>query len=235
METEKLAFDSEFFGIPVYRGTFRSQADAAAFRVPEERPCIVYCFADEGLPDLGGIGSVLGSMGAVRYGARMVYGQVLDATLPTQDVTPHIIEDIREIDDDVRRLAIESGHCSRFMKDPVLKSHGRALYERWIETCFSTEGRRVYGCRSDGALAGILATSRKGDITNIELLSVDSAHRRRGVARSLFVRAARDAQAAGAAKMHVATQSDNVEAIAFYSACGFSVVSSVAVWHLQVN
>lgn len=230
MDIKRLDFDSEFFGFPVYRWNVFSPDEIKSLRLSEDFG-VVYCFSDEMSSDTVAIAEALSGIGAVRYPSRVVFDKSLGED-GRYALSPN--ESIREImvaDEAVYRLAFASGHHSRFMKDTVFRPRCKALYEHWIDNGFSGDGR-VYGFYDSEKLCGILSTAMTGEVASIELLSVDERSQRRGIARRLAARAEADAVASGAKRLTVATQGDNVAALAFYRSIGFAERSRTAVWHL---
>ena len=228
---ERLDFDTSLFGFPCYRQRIASAAEAVAISPPEDGG-VVYCFADELNSEMPIICEVLSGAGAIRQPTRVDLRCPPLATLPYSPAGGLSVKELREPTEDSVRLAAESGHLSRFMRDPVFRPRCEALYRRWFENGFLSDGR-VYGCHIGDVLAGILVMSSSGGDATVEILSVDSRFRRHGVARMLLGRAAADAAVSDAEELVVATQGDNVAALSCYRSFGFAERRRTAIWHLH--
>ena len=73
----------------------------------------------------------------------------------------------------------------------------------------------------DGELVGHAVVSVVADISELQRIAVDAAHRRTGLATSLLERAVDLARGAGADRLLLEVREDNAGAIAFYNARGF--------------
>jgi [ribosomal protein S18]-alanine N-acetyltransferase len=73
----------------------------------------------------------------------------------------------------------------------------------------------------DGELVGHAVVSVVADISELQRIAVDAAHRRTGLATSLLERVVDLARGAGADRLLLEVREDNAGAIAFYNARGF--------------
>ena len=87
--------------------------------------------------------------------------------------------------------------------------------------------RNVIVARNDGDLAGFAIMRYGLDRANLDLLAVESVHRRRGVATSLLHWLLKVAACAGIANVFVQVRRGNGGAIAFYQARGFHVIDEI--------
>jgi ribosomal-protein-alanine N-acetyltransferase len=94
----------------------------------------------------------------------------------------------------------------------------REMLEREIER---SDVSRIYGLRSDGALAGFCSTWLIGDELHINNLAVRHADRRRGAATFLLRHILRDVARRGARSATLEVRESNVGALRLYQRLGF--------------
>jgi ribosomal protein S18 acetylase RimI-like enzyme len=111
-------------------------------------------------------------------------------------------------------------------------------HDAWVRTLMTDRGSTLVVSRGvlhdagalpglvallDGELAGLLTYEITGD--RMEVVTIDSLVQRRGVGTALIEAARRIAKQAGCRRVWLITTNDNVGALNFYSALGFSVVA----------
>jgi len=89
-------------------------------------------------------------------------------------------------------------------------------------TLTALESDTVFVAELDGEPAGYVALEREGDAVRIEQLLVSPRHEGEGVGRQLVDYAEGYAIAAGAARLQVVVEEDNVRARDFYRRRGFA-------------
>lgn len=134
-------------------------------------------------------------------------------------------------EEQVRRIAATSLVSSRFHLDPVVPDEKAARIKAdWAGNYF--HGRRgddMLVAELDGRLLGFLLLLHLRECLVIDLIAVDGAVRRGGVASALISHALR--HSGGYEKMIVGTQAANVVAARFYEALGFRFAGAKYVFH----
>jgi len=83
---------------------------------------------------------------------------------------------------------------------------------------------------ADGAVVGLAGLIVRGKEAEIEPIVVSSAHRSRGVGRTLVRRAVESAINTGIRFLSVRPVARNVEAISFFADCGFDILGHVELF-----
>lgn len=223
----RLEWDSSFFGFPIGRADISDAASldfADAFRGSAFR--LVYAFAPDGALS-SECRSRLAAAGGVLMDVRTVYRKAL----PPSAAMPSGVVKAVAVTPDMERLAEESGVCSRFMKDPLLRPRAAAMYRRWIARDFA---RGVVLIRpGDDGIDGLVTISACGGEGHVGLLAVDRSSRGRGVGRLLVAAAEAWCLSCGAAECKIVTQDANAPARSLYERCGFAIDSRTEVWHVR--
>lgn len=231
----QLAWDTDFFGFPVYRLRL---LDSMKFQpaVMELKRClpengVAYIFVDvEHGPHAD---ETILSVGACPFGTNVALACALRFDAKTVD--PHV-RPLCARTDSVLDLALAAGVNSRFARDPVFAPHYGRLYRRWLDNGFSAQEAgqgSVLGYVEGGECRGFVSVSFKAALGKIELMAVDPRHRRQGIAESLLDAAGSWAFGRGVREMRVVTQGENVGACALYESVGFRKVSSTYIYHLH--
>jgi ribosomal-protein-alanine N-acetyltransferase len=110
-----------------------------------------------------------------------------------------------------------------------------SLQTPWSARLFEQELRlteaRLWAAREGSRIIGYLSARRIADELHILSVAVDSAHRRRGVARALLDAALGQETARGAGSALLEVRSSNLEARAFYANSGFVAVGCRPRYH----
>jgi dTDP-4-amino-4,6-dideoxy-D-galactose acyltransferase len=116
------------------------------------------------------------------------------------------------------RIALISGHLSRFKIDPMLPEGSfERLYETWLGKALERRPRSiVYTYMTDGILAGIITGEQHGSMFTIDLLAVLPSQQGRGIASMLIQRIQDLCYARAIHSIEVKTQLSNTGAIALY-------------------
>jgi ribosomal protein S18 acetylase RimI-like enzyme len=122
---------------------------------------------------------------------------------------------------------------SRFHLDPSVPAEvADDLRARWVENFYKGKRGEAMVLALDGErVIGFNQLLLRGDVYVIDLISVDSAYRKRGIAGDL-VRFG-DHHFAGATKARVSTQVANIGACRLYERLGFMLESAKYVFHLH--
>lgn len=137
-----------------------------------------------------------------------------------------------EDEEAVVALARKSLTCSRFHLDRhIPRCLADATRAQWVMDYFT--GKRAHSMvvgTADGRLVGFLLFMQgmTGDLT-IDLIAVDEAHRRRGIASDMI--ACSESRSQDCVRLRVATQVSNRAAIRLYEKLGFRLRASSYVFH----
>jgi ribosomal protein S18 acetylase RimI-like enzyme len=93
----------------------------------------------------------------------------------------------------------------------------------------------VLAARSAGAVAGFAIMRYADDVAHLNLLAVDPAHRRRGVARRLMTWLEETALTAGTFIIGLELRATNEAAFAFYSTLGYRELGRVPGYYQGVE
>lgn len=134
---------------------------------------------------------------------------------------------------DVGRIAREGFAHSRFHLDPAFpRAVADGVKEAWAQNYFSGHrGDRMVVAREEGRVSGFALLLAREDAWIVDLIAVDPAARRRGVARAMLDHVARTAD--GRARVTLGTQLANLPSLGFYARCGFVPVDSGYVLHFH--
>ena len=131
-------------------------------------------------------------------------------------------------------LAVSAGAWSRFFLDhhfPPEKSV--QLYHRWLEASFTgTMGDTVISIGPPVTPTGLITVKKMEDTLQVGLISVDSAHRLKGMGSRLLRSAMQYAYAHHCKRITVTTQEQNTGAIAFYTHNHFHLLARRHIAHL---
>ena len=145
---------------------------------------------------------------------------------------------LAEPDDDLVRLARQSGDYSRFNTDTrIPRRVFEAIYDAWIARSVHGEiAERVLVARHDGRIVGLvtmgLAGAERGEIG---LLAVDETMRGHGLGRRLAGEALRWAGERALTTAQVVTQMRNRPACALYESCGYVVHRVERTYHFWLR
>ena len=227
MEVKPLAWDSSFFGLRIGRADLSSEREGAALmRMKgqlEKEYDLIYVFSAPDVPF---------SSPSLRLADKKVwYRKTLDGTDPIHpavrewssgDTTPELVE-----------LALESGRFSRFKTDSRFPAGSfERLYTRWIEQSVAHAiASHVFCYYVDETPRGLVTLDIREDAGDIGLVAVGEKYQHRHIGSALLHHVFRYAFQQGVRTMTVPTQSANRPACLFYEKLGFSLESTVNIWH----
>ena len=232
---ERLAWDSDFFGLPVARltapaltGPSLAEA-AAALRTADV--ALAYVMTEQAVA-----AEEADAVGLVHRDAKTTFRRAVGEGLPAVPgvvIREALAESAAEVAA-LRALAVESGRVSRFAREERLPREKVAeLYERWMDNPLSgSMGARVLVAEGDGGVAGMVTVGERNGAADIGLIAAAPAARGRGVGRALVGAALAWGREAGLAEATVVTQGHNREACALYERCGYHAAEVVQVYHL---
>lgn len=131
----------------------------------------------------------------------------------------------------VRELAASSFSFSRFHLDPLLPDDkANEIKASWAENFFfSGRGDGMVVSSIEGKIAGFLQLLYSGEDLIIDLIAVDKAFRRKGIASGMITYAQRSLK--GFKKVRVGTQLANIPSIRMYENLEFIFSGASYVFH----
>lgn len=138
-------------------------------------------------------------------------------------------------DDQLERLALQSGVFSRFKADAnFVNNEFERLYLKWIkESINKTIADKVVVYKKDSnKCIGFITLKFNEDFSEIGLIAVDEGSRGKGIGKTLLSYAAYITQEMGLQKIEVVTQHENHPAVGLYKKCGYGIISKKYIYHL---
>jgi dTDP-4-amino-4,6-dideoxy-D-galactose acyltransferase len=229
---ERLAWDSDFFGIEVAR-LRAGRLDAASLPSAMQalqRSCasLAYVVTDEPIEP-----AAAARFGLVHRDAKTTYARAIgDGLAAVAGVTVREAQPVEELAQ-LRALAVASGASSRFMLEERLPAGKAAeLYERWMDNSLTGAlAAKVLVAVRAGAVVGMVTVGERAGAADIGLIAVDEAARGGGVGGALVAAALAWGRSAGLDQATVVTQGHNRAACALYERCGYAVRDTVQVYH----
>lgn len=135
----------------------------------------------------------------------------------------------------IKNLAISSGLFSRFKKDKRIGlKKFEELYELWIQKNISSDEDDILVVIKESLIIGFVSISYDSikRIAIIDLIAISEKHRGQGIGRFLLSTLKEKCMEKDIIKIRVATQEQNVGAIALYEKSGFELVNRTFVYHL---
>lgn len=228
MRVERLAWDSDFFGLRIGKAVIASEEDATRLvsQVYSLKDCfdLIYVFARHGL--------VFTASKAELVDEKTVYSL---KGFPRYEKNSNVMvwDKDRGVTDDLLHLALVSGKYSRFRLDARFPAGSyERLYSRWIEQsvnhCVASE---VFCYMEDDAPRGMVTLKRMADVSTVGLVAIHENCQHRGIGSAMMRHVIRFAQEHDCGKLSVTTQLENVSACKLYEKVGFQVESVTDVWH----
>lgn len=224
MIIRRLDWDSDFFNIEIgeiQENKFKTYSkDAKAFKLIYYKSSKIDDFKIDGFKE-------------TYTGTKVVYSNY---NLKSSTIKNDFVIPVRTIkyDDDLYRLAFQSGHYSRFKKDVNFsKAQFESLYRVWVDNSIKkgyAEDVLVY--HENNTIKGFVSYSI---ISNYEavigLIAVDELSRGLGIGKALINEVTRLLQKNNVSTLHIPTQQDNLVACNFYNKMGFKINSKQVIKH----
>jgi ribosomal protein S18 acetylase RimI-like enzyme len=237
---EPLAWDSEFFDLPIGR-IIPSQLDELSVMIllKEAQRRALRCLYFEADPNDPATVAIMEQQGFHLVDVRVVLEHPFDnrpAPVPRYPVSPELIIG-PPADNEMSRLqdiSAQIGRTSRFDFD---KNFGPAqserLYRLWIKNACQGFADAVLVARwhRGGAAVGLISCVLRAGLAHIQLAGVHMDHRQRSVGTGLVQAALDWAKAQGVHGMQVVTQARNVPAQRLYQQMGFFTKSMTLYYH----
>jgi dTDP-4-amino-4,6-dideoxy-D-galactose acyltransferase len=134
---------------------------------------------------------------------------------------------------DLLRLAILSGHESRFRKDTSLNPKFELLYTQWITKSLSGQlADAVLIATINNAIKGFVTIKKTTQHGEIGLIAIDPAAQRQGIGSELMKAAHNWYYQNGLTAAFVTTQLTNTGACRLYEKSGYSAYNTRLIYHL---
>jgi len=142
----------------------------------------------------------------------------------------------------LERLAVQSGTMTQFRQDPELAPHFEQLFLTWINFAVTKElADSIWTWQESGRHLGLVTTRFAKNVNpqtgqvekegRIGMLSVDAAHRRRGIGKQLIMACDFWCSSLDIPVSAIAVQKDNEQAIALCNHVGFRIDRETSVYH----
>ena len=134
-------------------------------------------------------------------------------------------------------LAIQSGHLSRFAKDPnIPKERFEALYSEWIIKSLSKElADEVFILSHHKTPVGFVSVKKENNKGEIGLIAVDAKHRGRKLGNALMNKAQQWFHINDITDSYVVTQEINDSACRLYQKNHYNLLSKVYFYHFWLH
>ena len=114
---------------------------------------------------------------------------------------------------------------SKIIADFFLKNFSDGWTESMILSAFNTRDFFAVGVFSDTAMIGVITYTLSMDTADIEDVVVDSAHRRKGIAKTLLSQVEEKIKKSNITKIFLEVRASNIPAIGLYEKSGYKRLS----------
>jgi ribosomal protein S18 acetylase RimI-like enzyme len=228
----RLEWDTDFFGVPIGQGEAASATEVEAIDLWAARENIscLYLLVPGGTPEAA---QAAEGRGFEFVGNRMTLRRDLGADLAAPGVTgSDAARPVRPADvPALERIAATVHGDTRFYVDRHFpRASCDRLYQTWIRQSCQGWADHVLTAGMDGQPQGYITLHLRAPGEGaIGLAGVANEARRRGIGRALVDSALRWFRDRGTVRVSVATQTQNLPAVALYQHMGF-VVSDLDTW-----
>ena len=230
MIVNKLLWDSDFFGLKVYKIETNDKNKIRKFLVTKNEPTLIYVFTDTLISQ-----HLLKERNGLLVDTKVILKK--NITKRTSKAGTNIIEYKQKLpSQDLYRLALQSGNFSRFKLDKRLpKGKFEELYFLWIEkSCYETS-TKVFIAKDKDRIIGFITISINGKYGKIGLIAVDSTIQGKGLGSSLINIVEEYLLSNDIGTIEVPTQFENNNAVRFYKKNGFKISKKKFIYHFINN
>ena len=146
----------------------------------------------------------------------------------------------QNLESDLLKLAVEAGSFSRFKIDKKIKAGlFFKMYSLWISKIIKDKKNTriitaVTTAANQNEVSGFLAYKNTGDNFKIEFISISKNWQGKGIGKALVKTMMQHAIEKNIHYINVETQEENIEACAFYTACGFTISEKMKIFHVHL-
>lgn len=235
MEIQKLQWDSDFFGLEVYRLMVSEpeyDIQSITKTIDSIEGDIFYIFHDgDDTVSSKELFSKEPNDIKINFSIDLTKFKIDEQT--SDDVA---IERFSPSDsvEQLYQLAYQSGHKSRFKTDSHFsKENFESLYRIWVDNSISHKiADYVFVSKQNGDINGFITLKINNGEASIGLIAVDSKSKRLGIGRKLVNKAIYTLRYHSVNKLYVATQKANVGACQFYRNLGFEIETVTSIYHI---
>lgn len=139
----------------------------------------------------------------------------------------------RELTPDLLQLTYESGHLSRFKRDPNFSEENfKKLYKAWIINSLKGDmADVVFVTKNKNKITGFVTVSISEKFGTVGLIAVSPKMRGMGLGKKLIERASNFCLEQNVNELRIPTQEENLKAINFYKKLGFKEISRKYIYH----
>lgn len=230
-----LEWDSNFFGFKVGKSDLNNlESTASEYNriIKESDYKLIYCFADPTVGTASYIEEIIN--GAILVDTKVTYVKRVLKNINLESQTDQQIQSVIINDNEIQDLAIQAGIYSRFCIDANFESPKyEQLYKLWIENSINRKiADEVVVYKEARKVEGLLTIGTKINRADIGLVSVDELARGKGIATKLLKYAEQYSSIHGFEELQVVTQQNNTPACKLYERYGFSLESTVNIFHI---
>jgi dTDP-4-amino-4,6-dideoxy-D-galactose acyltransferase len=231
---EPLTWDSELFGYPVGKvnlsDNIYAEKQELITLLRNSKYSLIYIFTAHNQPET--------EKEIISLGGKKVDEKILLSKKPEEHSSFHsqIIDYLGNTpNEQLRELALVSGHLSRFKTDTeFINNEYNLLYNKWIENSVNDKKHtKVLVAKNKTDITGMITITQKTDEATIGLLAVDKMYQKMNLGSELIKKADNEACLMKCSRISVATQVKNTAAVNVYVKCGFSIDSISDVYHLR--
>lgn len=230
MKLERLDWDSTFFNYNIGSVVVNENQSLAIsdFLLNSEDYTLVYIFSKLSLPN------ELYKLVDEKVVLHQELSQ-MNFDLSSDFFTIHSFDKSTHNQQELEKLALESGKYSRFNVDENFKSgEFKKLYLEWI--ALSIEGKLAFdiliALDKNESIIGFVTLNEKSDnLVDIGLVAVSDGYRGKGIGKKLLHYALKKSYELGYKEIQVVTQLNNISAMKLYESVGFSIKEKTFVYH----
>lgn len=219
---EHLKWDSEFFGRKIGKLEIKGGDEiVVALNENIKKFDLVYIFSDRKLNQSYNLVDI-----KVKF-QKKVGNKFADKNIVSFNSSLHNYEELL-------KLAYQSGHDSRFLKDPFFGEIAfKKLYKTWVDKSIESSQMTILLYVKKNKIIGFVSFKDENTKSNIELIAVNPKARGQGVGNKLLD--AVEAKLKRDALLTVPTQETNTKAYNFYLKNKFKIISKQYIYHYEVN
>jgi dTDP-4-amino-4,6-dideoxy-D-galactose acyltransferase len=239
IQIENLSWDSDFFGYKVGKIDLQkfNYSDINDFNLDYSDFRLIYIFTKSKVDSLQ---KKLESHGAKFLDRKTEYklnlSNIQTFADKNQDITFKFLYE-NDFNEDLNKLAYESGKNSRFKLDQNFKNNEfEKLYDIWLKKSLNKEiAFETIGIFYKSKIVGFITLSKKYDGANIGLVAVSSKYQNQGFGHELLNYSFEYLKNKNYNFLYVTTQGLSEQATNFYEKNDFKLINQIDIFHLWIK